>query len=122
VSPHIEAVINALNRNPVEFLPRGELFINRDFLDRHFCEDGGGYPKQLERAQCLDPSLIGIWLDTEWSDPLLSERRYKDLQQYFTVGCISGPISRLVEKHGFFDAIFFLTMSEYLIDFLSLQT
>jgi uroporphyrinogen decarboxylase len=106
VSLHIETVVNALNRNPVDFLPRGELFIRRDFLDRYFCEDEGKYTRQLERAaQCLDLSLIGVWLDTEWSDPLLSEMRYKDLQQYFTVGCISGPISRLIEKHGFFDAM-----------------
>jgi len=106
VSLHIETVVNALNRNPVDFLPRGELFISRDFLDRLFCEDEGKYTKQLERAaQCLDLSLIGVWLDTEWSDPLLSEMRYKDLQQYFIVGCISGPISKLIEKHGFLDAM-----------------
>ncbi len=106
MSLHIETVVNALNRNPLGFLPRGELFISRNFLDRYFCEDEGKYTRQLERAaQCLDLSLIGVWLDTEWSDPLLSEMRYKDLQQYFTVGCISGPISRLIEKHGFFDAM-----------------
>jgi len=106
VSLHIETVINALKRNPVDFLPRGELFISRDFLDRYFCEDNGEYTKQLERAaQCLDLSLIGVWLDTEWSESLLSEMRYQDLQQYFTVGCISGPISKLIEKHGFLDAM-----------------
>jgi hypothetical protein len=71
VSLHVETVIHALNRNPVYSLPRGELFIARDFLDYYFCEDEGRYIKQLERAaQCLDLSLIGIWLDTEWSDPL----------------------------------------------------
>ena len=106
MSLHIEAVVNTLNRNPVEFLPKGELFISRGFLNRYFCEDEGKYTRQLERAaQCLDLSLIGVWLDTEWSGPLLSEKRYTDLQQYFTVGCISGPISRLIEKHGFFDAM-----------------
>jgi len=106
VSLHIETVVNALNRNPVDFLPRGELFISKDFLDRYFCEDEAKYTKQLERAaQCLDLSLIGIWLDTEWSDPLLSGMSYKHLQQYFTVGCISGPFSRLIEKHGLFDAM-----------------
>jgi hypothetical protein len=68
VSLHVETIINSLKRNPVAFLPRGELFISRDFLDRYFCEDEGGYPKQLEKAaQCLDLSLIGVWLDTEWS-------------------------------------------------------
>ena len=106
MSLHIETIINSLKRNPIGFLPRGELFISGDFLDRYFWEDEGKYTKQLERAaQCLDLSLIGVWLDTEWSDPLLSERRYKDLQHYFTVGCISGPISRLIEKHGFLDAM-----------------
>ena len=106
MSLHIETVINTLNRDPVDFLPRGELFIGRDFLDSYFGEDEGNYTKQLKRsAQCLDLSLIGVWLDTEWSDFLLSERKYKDLQQYFTVGCISGPISGLVERHGFFDAM-----------------
>ena len=106
MSLHIETVTNSLKRNPVDFLPRGELFISRDFLDRYFCEEEEAYTKQLERAaKSLNLSLIGVWLDSEWSDPLLSEMRYKDLQQYFTVGCISGPISRLIEKHGFFDAM-----------------
>ncbi len=106
MSLHVETVVKSLKRNPVDFLPKGELFISKDFLDRYFGEDEGRYTKQLERAaQRLDLSLIGIWIDTEWSDPLLSERRYKDLQEYFTVGCISGPISRLIEKHGFFDAM-----------------
>jgi uroporphyrinogen decarboxylase len=106
VSLHIETVINSLNRNPVDFLPRGELFVSRDFLDHYFCEDEGKYIKQLERvAECLSLSLIGVWLDTEWSDSLLSGMNYKPLQQYFTVGCISGPISRLIEKHRFFDAM-----------------
>ena len=106
MSLHIETVIHALNRNRVDFLPRGELFISRDFLDHYFSEDEGQYIKQLEAAaQCLGLSVIGIWLDTEWSDSLLSEMRYKDLQPYFTVGCISGPISRLIEDHGFFDAM-----------------
>jgi uroporphyrinogen decarboxylase len=104
VSLHIETVIDTLNRNPVDFLPRGELFISRDFLDRYFCEEK--YTKQVVRAaQYLDLSLIGVWIDTEWSDSLLSEMRYKDLGQYFTVGCMSGPISRLIEKRGFFDAM-----------------
>ncbi len=106
MSLHIEAVIKSLKRNPVDFLPRGELFISRDFLDRYFFEEEGAYTKQLERvAKSLNLSLIGVWLDSEWSDPLLSEMRHKDLQQYFTVGCISGPISRLIEKHGFLDAM-----------------
>ena len=103
---HIETVINSLNRNRVDFLPRGELFISRDFLDRYFSEDEGRYTKQLETAaRCLGLSVIGIWLDTEWSDSLLSEMKCKDLQEYFTVGCISGPVSSLIENYGFFEAM-----------------
>lgn len=106
MSLHVETVIHTLNRNPVGFLPKGELFIGRDFLDHYFYEDKGKYTKQLERAaQCLDLSLIGVWLDTEWYDSLLSEMRCQDLQQYFTVGCINGPISKLIGKYGFFDAM-----------------
>jgi uroporphyrinogen decarboxylase len=106
VSLHFETVINTLHRSPIDLLPRGELFISRDFLDHYFHEDEGQYIKQLEgAAQCLGLSVIGIWLDTEWSEPLLSEMKYKELEQYFTVGCISGPISGLIEHHGFFDAM-----------------
>jgi uroporphyrinogen decarboxylase len=105
VSSHIETVIHTLNGNLVDPLPRGELFIGRDFLDHYFCDEGE-YTKQLEKAaQALGLSLVGVWLDTEWSDSLLSEMNYKDLQPYFAVGCMSGPISKLVEKHGFFDAM-----------------
>ena len=90
----------------VGFLPRGELFISRDFLDHYFCKYKGQYVKQLETAaQCLGLSVIGVELDTEWSQSLLSEMRYKELGQYFTVGCINGPISNLIENHGFFNAM-----------------
>jgi hypothetical protein len=66
VSLHVETIINSLKRNPVDFLPRGELFISRDFLYRYFCEDEEAYTKQLERAaKSLNLSLIGVWLDSE---------------------------------------------------------
>lgn len=103
---HVETVTKALNHERVSFLPRGELFVDRVFLDRYFFQYEGQYVKQLElAAQTLGLSLIGIWLDTKWSDSLLSEMKYKDLEPYFTVGCISGPISILIENHGFFDAM-----------------
>lgn len=106
MSLHVETVINTLRRGHVDLLPRGELFISRGFLDHYFCEDEGQYIKQLEAAaQCLGLSVIGVWVDTEWSEPLLSEMKFKELEQYFSVGCISGPISGLIEKHGFFDAM-----------------
>lgn len=106
MSLHIETVINVINHSRVSFLPRGELFISRNFLDHYFCEYKGRYAKQLETAaQCLGLSVIGVELGTEWSHSLLSKIRYKELEQYFTVGCINGPIFNLVKDHGFFNAM-----------------
>ena len=106
MSLHIETIINTLNHNSVSFLPRGELFITGDFLDHYFYEYKEQYIRQLETAaQCLGLSVIGVGLYTEWSDSLLSEMRYKELEQYFTIGCINGPISSLIENHGFSNAM-----------------
>ena len=106
MSLHTETVTNTLHRSHVDLLPRGELFISRDFLDNYFCEYKGQYVKQLEvAAQCLGLSVIGVTLDVDWSDSLLSEMRYKELEQYFTVGCINGPISSSIENHGFFNVM-----------------
>jgi uroporphyrinogen-III decarboxylase len=107
---HVEAVNNALNRNSVDVLPRGELFINREFLDRCFDKYKGAYVKQLEAvAQFLGLSLIGIDLNPGWSQSLLFSMSYKNLEEYFTVGCINGPIASLIEEHGFFNAMGSLT-------------
>jgi hypothetical protein len=106
VSLHIEAVINTLNHNNVGLLPRGELFINRSFLDHFFSKHKDEYVKQLETAaQCLGLSVIGVELDAEWSQSLLFDMSYKKLEEYFTVGCINGPIARLIENYGFFNAL-----------------
>jgi uroporphyrinogen-III decarboxylase len=106
VSIHIETVINTLNHNHGSFLPRGELFINRSFLDHFFWKYKREYVKQLETAaQYLGLSVIGIELSTEWSRSLLFDMSYKKLEQYFTVGCINGPIFSLIKDHGFFNAM-----------------
>jgi len=106
VPPPIEGVINALKHNPVAVLPRGELFIGRDFLDYFFSQWKGNYVKQLEAvAQSLGLSVIGVELDPDWSRSLLIDEGYKSLEEHFTVGWINGPIGRLIEKHGFFDAM-----------------
>jgi len=106
VSLHVETVIHALRHNPVRFLPRGELFIHRNFLDHFFNGYKGQYLKQLEAAaQRLGLSAVGVELDIEGAHSLLSETRFKELEQYFTVGCINGPISRFIRGHGFFNAM-----------------
>lgn len=106
MSLHIEAVINALNHNHVDLLPRGELFINRSFLDHFFSEHKGEYVKQLETAaQYMGLSVIGVELSAEFSQPLLFDMSFKKLEGYFTVGCINGPIAKLIENYGFFNAM-----------------
>jgi uroporphyrinogen decarboxylase len=30
---------------------------------------------------------------------------YKELEEYFTIGCINGPVSSLIKDHGFFNAM-----------------
>jgi hypothetical protein len=106
VLPHPEIAINALNHNHVSFLPRGELFISKGFLDHFSSKYRGQYVRQLETAvQGLGLSVIGVELGTEWSQSLLFDMSYMKLEQYFTVGCINGPISRLIEDLGFFNAM-----------------
>jgi uroporphyrinogen-III decarboxylase len=102
VQRHVETIINALSHRHVEFLPRGELFIGRDFLDHYFPSHKGEPIKQLQQAaQSLGLSLVGVELNAEKSHRLLSDKVYKELQEYFLAGYINGPISRLIEKYGF---------------------
>jgi hypothetical protein len=106
VSLHTEAVANALNHRQVDILPRGELFISKDFLDHFFSKYKGQYIEQLKTAaQCLRLSVIGVELDTEWSRHLLVKEGYRKLDEYFTVGCVNGPIARFIETEGFFNAM-----------------
>lgn len=102
VQQPVETVINVLSHRHVEFLPRGELFIGSDFLDYHFPGHKGEPIKQLQQAtQSLGLSLAGVELNSEKSRLLLSDNSYKELQEYFLAGYVNGPISRLIEKHGF---------------------
>ena len=102
----IDTVINALNRSNLDSLPRGELFINRDFLDHFFGAYTGQYTKQLKAAaQCLGLSAIGVELDADRPRALLSDRACKELEEFFTVGIINGPVSLLIEENGFFNAM-----------------
>lgn len=99
---HVEAIIDTLNHRRVDFLPRGELFIGNDFLDRYFPDQKGEPVKQLqEAARSLGLFLVGIELNTEESRSLLSRNAYNVLEEYFLAGYINGPVSRLIEKYGF---------------------
>jgi uroporphyrinogen-III decarboxylase len=102
----IETVAQALNRRPVPFVPRGELFIYKNFLDHFFSRNQGHYIKQLKgAAERLGLSVIGVELVPGKSQPLLDEGAYRVLEPYFMVGCINGPISGLIARQGFLKAM-----------------
>ncbi len=58
-----------------------------------------------EAAQSLGLSLVGFELNSGKSRSLLSNNAYSVFQEYFLAGYINGPVSRLIEKYGFKDAM-----------------
>jgi hypothetical protein len=103
VSRPIDTVSKVLRHNPVDHIPKGELFISRGFLDHYFEKFKNEYVLQLQTAvESLGLSLIGVNLSPQWSQSLLGKRQYKKLEEVFLVGCISGPVAALIETHGFF--------------------
>ena len=99
-------VMRILDHLDVASLPRGELFLGRDFLDRWFGEATGGYGEQLGRAaERLGLSLVGADLEGRIAGRSLPEGGWKKLGDCFLVGCIDGPVSRLVGHHGFMPAM-----------------
>ena len=66
-TPQKESVVGALIRRGAGPLPRGELFLARDFLDNAFPGLRGDYVGQLDQAvRVLGLSAVGIDLDEEW--------------------------------------------------------
>jgi len=103
---HIETVSQALNHQPAAFVPRGELFLSDNFLDHFFNPYQGQYVKQLkEAAEGLGLSVLGVELDGEKTQPFLHEGAYRDLEPYFTVGCLNGPMAGLIARQGFLKAM-----------------
>lgn len=99
----VDQVIRTLRHEPVKPLPRGELFVSRNLLDRLFPDEHGDLPRQLERIlRELGLSLVGVDLEREEARSLLSRRGLQGLEGYFLVGTLNGPLARLIEKEGFF--------------------
>jgi len=99
-----DSVAGALSRAAVRPLPRGELFLGRDFLDRFFGAEGGYAGQLAAAARSLGLSLVGIDLNGG------CRRHFFDsgidcLDGYYLAGYLNGPFSRLVERHGFFNAM-----------------
>jgi hypothetical protein len=102
---HKESVIRALDHRDSGPLPRGELFLARDFLDNGFPGLRGDYMAQLDQAvRVLGLSAVGIDLSEEQPN-LEPGGRCPQLEACFTIGCINGPFSRLTTQLGFVNAM-----------------
>jgi hypothetical protein len=101
---HIAAVSAALDYAGNPILPRGELFLGRDYLDHFFGHmAGGGYFAQVAvAARSLGLSLVGVDLNGCACPAHLEPG---GLEDYFVVGCLNGPVSRAIEAQGFFKAM-----------------
>jgi hypothetical protein len=106
MSFHRENVVKALrHENPVS-LPRGELFLDRDFLDNTFQTFKGQYIRQVTlAARSLGLSAVGIDLNEEQPHRLPATGNYQELDEFFTIGWSQGPVSHLIKHLGFFKAM-----------------
>ena len=96
----IAAVSAALDYTGNPILPRGELFLGRDYLDHFF--DGGYFRQVGAAARSLGLSLVGVDLNGCTSS---TQPESGGLEDYFVVGCLNGPVSRVIELQGFFKAM-----------------
>jgi uroporphyrinogen-III decarboxylase len=107
----IETVKAVLNHSPCKRLPKGELFINREYLDRYFKNGKDDYIEQLKSAcQSLGLDVIGIDMNEDSFFPSLSRNEYKKLDAFFTVGCLEGPFSLVTRLKSFEEAMLDLKM------------
>jgi hypothetical protein len=98
---NIAAVSAALDYSGNPALPRGELFLGRDFLDRFF--GAGDYFGQVAAAaRSLGLSLVGVDLN---GCTCSTQPEPGGLEDYFVVGCLNGPVSRVIGLQGFFKAM-----------------
>ncbi len=49
--------------------------------------------------------MVGVDLNSERLPSRSDERNYKDLEPYYTVGCLNGPVSGLIDQLGFLKAM-----------------
>jgi hypothetical protein len=102
----VEKVIKALRHEAVTPLPRGELFVNRDLLDRYFNRNHMNYLSQLESAAMIPGlSALGIDLNPGRPQSFFSGLHRSRLQELFLIGWLNGPVSRLIEEQGFIPAM-----------------
>ena len=82
----IQRVIAALTHSPSNRMPKGELFINKDFLASYFQNGTRSHIEQLKLAcQSLGLDVIGIDMNQDSFILSLSRYEYKKLNGFFTV-------------------------------------
>jgi uroporphyrinogen decarboxylase len=102
----VEHIIDTLNHKKTLPIPRGELFVGQDYLDNYFPEFDDDYGRQLQLAASrLGLSAIGIDLNKNAPHGHLTPGLCTRLEEYFTIGFINGPFSRLIDTEGFVKAM-----------------
>jgi uroporphyrinogen decarboxylase len=102
----VEKVIKALRHEEVRPLPRGELFIDRDFLTRFFNRNPENHLVQLKSAAKLPGlSALGVDMNRDYPPSFFSDLRRSRLHELFLVGWLNGPVSGLIQEHGFIPAM-----------------
>jgi uroporphyrinogen decarboxylase len=98
--------MRALKHQPIKVLPRGELFLYQDFLDSYFGGYQGDYLKQLVAAgERLGLSLIGVELNDKRLPDIFHKKNCRELESFYSIGCLDGPVSGLIEGVGFLEAM-----------------
>lgn len=109
----IETVVASLNHYESSRLPRGELFISREFLVSQFPNGKGNHIEQLKAAcQSLGLDMIGIDMTEDSFIFSLSRKEYRKLKGFFTVACLEGPFSLITRLRGFEEAMLDLKMHQ----------
>ncbi len=99
-----DAVRAALGHEAVHPLPRGELFLAEDFLEGFFSVESDYAARLAAAARSLGLSLVGVDLNGGLASPFFGSNS-GCLQGYFLAGYLNGPVSRLVGRCGFLDAM-----------------
>src|SRR3989339_332631 len=102
----IGIVKSALYRFEGDRLPRGELFIDKEFLDRYFSAELGNSVEQLKIAcESLDVDLIGVEIHDDSATNFMAGNEYGKLKEFFTVALLDGPFNAMIRQRGFEEAL-----------------
>jgi len=108
----IEIVKSALGRFAGGRLPRGELFIQKEFLDCCFPAETEDYVGQLKIAgESLGLDLIGVEIQAGLSNNFKAGAEYEGLKEFFTVALFDGPFSAMIKQRGFEEAMIALKLN-----------